>query len=138
MVSKIFPKARKKAEILLKSGGAVQAQAKRIYEFGPFRLHGSEGVLLRDDRAVPLTPKVFDTLLLLVENSGHLVLKEEIMTRLWPDSFVDEVNVNRNISTLRRALADSPRDPVYIETIPKRGYRFVANVVELTLNEADL
>lgn len=116
----------------------MQAQAKRIYEFGPFRLHGSEGVLLRDDRAVPLTPKVFDTLLLLVENSGHLVLKEEIMTRLWPDSFVDEVNVNRNISTLRRALADSPRDPVYIETIPKRGYRFVANVVELTLNEADL
>ncbi|HXI88610.1 MAG TPA: tetratricopeptide repeat protein [Blastocatellia bacterium] len=116
----------------------MQAQTNRIYEFGPFRLHEREGVLLRDDRPVPLTPKVFDTLLLLVENRGHLVLKEEIMSRLWPNSFVEDVNVNRNISTLRRALADSPNDPVYIETAPKRGYRFVASVVEVEMDNADL
>lgn len=116
----------------------MRGQAKRIYEFGPFRLHEREGVLLRDDRPVPLTPKVFEMLLLLVENRGHLVLKEEIMSRLWPNSFVEEVNVNRNISTLRRALADSPNDPVYIETAPKRGYRFVASVVEVEMDEADL
>lgn len=116
----------------------MQAQTNRIYEFGPFRLHEHEGVLLRGDRPVPLTPKVFDTLLLLVENRGHLVLKEEIMSRLWPNSFVEEVNVNRNISTLRRALSDSPNDPVYIETAPKRGYRFVASVAEVEMDETDL
>lgn len=116
----------------------MQAQIKRVYEFGPFRLDPHEGVLLKDDRPVSLTPKVFDTLLLLVENRGHLVPKEEIMSRLWPESFVEEVNVNRNISTLRRALADSPADPVYIETVPKRGYRFVAPVVEVETDEAEL
>ena len=116
----------------------MQAQTKRIYEFGRFRLDGQEGVLFRDDRQVPLTPKAFDMLLLLVESRGHLVLKEEIMNRLWADSFVEEVNVNRTISTLRRALADSPNNPLYIETVPKRGYRFVASVVEVERDEAEL
>jgi len=116
----------------------MQARTKRIYEFGIFRLDGDEGVLLREDHRVPLTPKAFDLLLLLVENRGHVVAKEEIMSRLWPESFVEEVNINRNISMLRRALAESPNDPVYIETVPKRGYRFVAAVVELEANEGEL
>lgn len=116
----------------------MQAQLKRVYEFGWFRLDAQEGVLLKDDCVVPLTPKAFDLLLLLVENRGHLVLKEEIMSRLWPESFVEEVNVNRNISTLRRALADSPTAPVYIETVPKRGYRFVAAVIEVPADGAEL
>ncbi len=116
----------------------MQAQIKRVYEFRRFRLDAQEGVLLKDDRPVPLTPKAFDLLLLLVENRGHLVLKEEIMSRLWPESFVEEVNVNRNISTLRRALADSPTDPAYIETVPKRGYRFVAPAVEVLVDGAEL
>jgi DNA-binding winged helix-turn-helix (wHTH) protein/TolB-like protein/Tfp pilus assembly protein PilF len=116
----------------------MQIQIKRVYEFGQFRLDAQEGVLLKDDRSVPLTPKAFDLLVLLVENRGHLVLKEEIMSRLWPESFVEEVNVNRNISTLRRALADSPTDPAYIETVPKRGYRFVAAAVEVPADEAGL
>src|SRR5215813_190209 len=116
----------------------MQAQFKRIYEFGQFRLDAHEGVLLKDGRPVSLTPKVFDMLVLLVENRGHLVSKEEIMSQLWPESFVEEVNVNRNISTLRRVLADSPNDPSYIETVPKRGYRFIAPVVQVEAGEAEL
>ena len=116
----------------------MQVQTERIYEFGPFRLDRYEGVLLKDNRPVPLTPKVFDMLLLLIEKRGHLVPKEEIMSRLWPESFVEEVNVNRNISTLRRALGESPSEPIYIETLPKRGYRFVANVVVVKADEATL
>jgi DNA-binding winged helix-turn-helix (wHTH) protein/TolB-like protein/Flp pilus assembly protein TadD len=116
----------------------MQARTRRIYEFGRFRLDGDEGILLKEGRPVPLTPKVFDLLLLLVENRGHLVPKEEIMSRLWPESFVEEVNVNRNISTLRRALNDSPNDRAYIETVSKRGYRFVAAVVEVEADETEL
>ncbi len=116
----------------------MQARTRRIYEFGRFRLDGDEGVLLKEGRPVPLTPKVFDLLLLLVESRGHLVPKEEIMSRLWPESFVEEVNVNRNISTLRRALDDSPNDPSYIETVSKRGYRFVAAVAEVEADETEL
>ena len=116
----------------------MQARTRRIYEFGRFRLDGDEGVLLKEGRPAPLTPKVFDLLLLLVESSGHLVLKEEIMSRLWPESFVEEDNVNRNISTLRRALDDSPNNPSYIETVSKRGYRFVAAVAEVETDETEL
>src|SRR5690242_9408847 len=113
----------------------MQVRTRRIYEFGQFRLDGNEGILLRDDCRVPLSPKVFDLLLLLVENHGHLIAKDEIMSRLWPESFVEEININRNISTLRRALAGSPRDRAFIETVPKRGFRFVAAVVELEADE---
>jgi DNA-binding winged helix-turn-helix (wHTH) protein/TolB-like protein/Tfp pilus assembly protein PilF len=116
----------------------MQARTRRIYEFGRFRLDGDEGVLLKEGRPAPLTPKVFDLLLLLVESRGRLVPKEEIMSRLWPESFVEEVNVNRNISTLRRALDDSPNDPSYIETVSKRGYRFVAAVAEVDADETEL
>lgn len=116
----------------------MQPQGRHIYEFGPFRLDESQRRLLKDDRPVALEPKVFDTLLTLVENKGRLVFKEEIMSRVWPDSFVEEVNLNRSISTLRKALGERASHPAYIETVPKRGYRFAANVVEVFDDEADL
>src|SRR5207247_479610 len=116
----------------------MQAARRRIYEFGPFRLNESERQLLKDDQPVALEPKVFETLLTLVECKGRLVLKEEIMSRVWPDSFVEEVNLNRSISTVRKALGESASDSRFIETVPKRGYRFTANVVEVFDEEPDL
>ena len=79
-------------------------QATHIYEFGPFRLIPEERQLLRDSQPVQLTPKCFDLLVVLVENSGHLIGKDELLKRLWPDSFVEEANLSVNISALRRAL----------------------------------
>src|SRR2546425_10375110 len=98
------------------------------YEFGPFRIDASERQLLRDGKLVPLTPKVFDVLLVLVQNSGRLLSKDEVMKLVWPNTAVEEGNIARNISTLRNALGERPRELQFIETIPWRGYRFVANV----------
>jgi DNA-binding winged helix-turn-helix (wHTH) protein/TolB-like protein len=99
---------------------------RNCYEFGPFRLDPSERQLTRAGEVVPLTPKVFDTLLLFVENSNLLLTKDEMIVRLWPDSFVEEGNLAQNVSMLRRALGDQPDGKPYIETVPKRGYRFIA------------
>src|SRR5262245_41718677 len=99
---------------------------RNCYEFGPFRLDPSERQLTRVGEVVPLTPKVFDTLLLFVENSNLLLTKDEMIVRLWPDSFVEEGNLAQNVSMLRRALGDQPNGKPYIETVPKRGYRFIA------------
>ncbi|MBV9926136.1 MAG: winged helix-turn-helix domain-containing protein [Acidobacteria bacterium] len=104
--------------------------AGHLYEFGPFRLDPVERRLLRGGAPVTLTPKVFDILLLLVRNGGRALEKEEFMREIWPDSFVEEGNLNRQISTLRRALGDGLGGNRFIETIPKRGYRFVAGVRE--------
>ena len=109
----------------------MSAPAKHIYEFGPFRLVPSERQLLRDNHPVSLTPKTFDLLVLLVENSGHLLEKEVLLKRIWPDSFVEEANLSVNMSALRRALGEDPNEPQYIETVPRSGYRFVAGVKEL-------
>ena len=106
-------------------------QVKHLYEFGPFRLDPIERVLLRDGHPVSLTPKGFDTLLVLVENSGHLLEKDWLMRKLWPDSFVEEANLGQNIFTLRKVLGRTSEGTDYIETVPKRGYRFVAEVKEI-------
>jgi len=98
------------------------------FEFGPFRIDASERQLLRDGEVVPLTPKVFDVLLALVQNSGHILSKDEVMKIVWPDTSVAEGNLARNISTLRSALGERPRESQFIETIPWRGYRFMAAV----------
>src|SRR5215204_4073782 len=98
----------------------------RTYAFGPFVLDAREGTLLREGRPVQLTPKAFETLVALVEQSGHCIGKEELMRRVWPDSFVEENNLSQNISHLRRALHTEGEQ--YIETVPRRGYRFNANV----------
>src|ERR1044072_2825584 len=97
-----------------------------IYEFGAFRLDERERLLFRERHSIPLTPKVFDLLLLLVQRSNSLVDKETILSELWPDAFVEEANLSVNVATLRKALGDG--DEQYIETVPKRGYRFLATV----------
>ncbi len=101
-----------------------------LYEFGPFQLDATERLLRRQGEVVQLTPKVVDTLLVLVKRRGHVVGKDEIMQEVWPDTFVEEGALAKNVSVLRRALGSSPSGAEYIETIPKRGYRFVAPVQE--------
>ncbi len=101
------------------------------YEFGPFRIDARERRLWRDGEVVPLRPKVFDVLLALVQNSDHVMSKDEMMKLVWHDTVVEEGNIARNISSLRTALGEHPREAKCIETIPWRGYRFIANVKEV-------
>src|SRR5262245_3195904 len=109
---------------------------RHLYEFGPFRLDPVERNLTAGDRSVPLQPRLADTLVLLVENSGHVLAKEELMRALWPDTFVEESSLAQNISQLRKALGDSGTEPRYIETVPKRGYRFLADVRRISPDPA--
>src|SRR5215469_13123942 len=97
--------------------------AKHIYEFGEFRIDPEERLLIRDGNPIPLTPKAFETLLALVENSGRVVKKDDLMNRVWPDAFVEEVNLAQNVSAIRRVLDTSGEQ--YIETVPKLGYRLI-------------
>lgn len=113
-----------------------KGQTKHFYAFGIFRVDVTERVLFNERGSVPLTPKAFDLLLFLVENSGHVLDKEELMKQVWPDSFVEENNLAQNISTLRKVLGAGGAN--FIETVPKRGYRFVANVSETSDEAADL
>ena len=106
----------------------MSAPAKQIFEFGPFRLDSMERVLLRDGQPVPITLKAFDVLLLLVQSSGHIVEKDELMNRVWAGSFVEEGNLKVTVSMLRKVLDEDPAINEYIETVPRRGYRFVAAV----------
>ena len=105
-------------------------QAQEIYQFGPFRFDPAEHTLLSDNRAVALTPKALETLKLLVQNSGRLVKKEEIIAHVWPDTIVEESNLNVIIHALRKALGDDPGESKYIETVAKRGFRFVGEVTK--------
>ena len=109
----------------------MELKERHLYEFGPFRLEPAEHLLLRNGQAIPLAPKVFDTLLVLVQNSGHLVDKDELLRRVWPDTFVEEGNLTKNIFALRKILEGGRKGEKFIETIPKLGYRFVAPVKEL-------
>src|SRR5262245_23484632 len=104
---------------------------RHVYKFDSFIVDVDERVLLRDGLMVPLTPKVFETLLLLVKNHGSIVTKEKMLATLWPDVFVEESNVTFNIRMLRKALGDTKQSSVYIETIPRRGYRFKTQVKEV-------
>ena len=98
------------------------------YRFGPFHLEPTEGRLTCGKEVVALRPKVFDTLLILVRNAGRLVEKDELMTAVWPDAVVEEGNLAHNVSTIRKALGGGRVDQTFIETVPKRGYRFVGDV----------
>ncbi|NOT46321.1 MAG: hypothetical protein HOP17_01035 [Acidobacteria bacterium] len=102
------------------------------YRFKSFLLDAAEQQLTRDGELVQLTPKAFDVLVYLVSHGGHLVHKDELMQSVWPDSFVDEVNIPRTIHTLRRALGEDENGSKFIETVPTKGYRFVAEVDELS------
>ena len=97
------------------------------WEFGSFRLHTSQRLLFRDGEVVPLSRKAIDILLILIESQGQLVEKDDLMHRVWPDSFVEESNLAVHISQLRKTLGEGGGD-YRIETIPRRGYRFVGAV----------
>jgi TolB-like protein/DNA-binding winged helix-turn-helix (wHTH) protein/Tfp pilus assembly protein PilF len=105
-------------------------KSKNLYGFGPFQLDGVERVLLRDGQPVTVPPKDLETLIVLVERAGHIVEKEELLEKVWPGVFVEEGNLARHIFNLRQVLGDSPDGRKYIETIARRGYRFVATVRE--------
>jgi DNA-binding winged helix-turn-helix (wHTH) protein/tetratricopeptide (TPR) repeat protein len=101
---------------------------KRVFAFSAFRLDATERLLLRADVVVPLTPKAFDLLLALVEQPGRLLEKDTLLKLIWPDSFVEEKNLADNISRIRKALGEGENGEKFIETVPKHGYRFVAEV----------
>jgi len=101
---------------------------KHLLEFGPFRIDAEQRLLLRDRQPVPLTPKAFDLLLVLTQNSGKVVLKDDLMKALWPDTFVEESNLGQHVFQLRKALGEKSQENTYIVTVPGRGYRFVQKV----------
>jgi DNA-binding winged helix-turn-helix (wHTH) protein/TolB-like protein/Tfp pilus assembly protein PilF len=104
---------------------------QQLYEFGPFRLDAEKRTLLRDGSLVPLAPKAFDLLVVLVSHSGQALEKDRLMEIVWPDSIVEEANLPQNISTLRKALGETPNERKYITTISGKGYKFAADVKEL-------
>ncbi len=113
----------------------MELKTLNIYEFGPFRLEPGEHRLLRAGQQIPLTPKGFELLLLLIENHGRLVFKNQIMHAVWPGSFVEEANLTVSMSALRKALGKTDDGLQYIETVPKKGYRFAVSVRELKPSE---
>jgi len=113
-------------------------QLRHLYEFGEFLLDETERCLLRKGEPVSLTPKAFDTLLVLVKRGGHVVEKDEMLKEVWPDTFVEEATLAQNIFTLRKALGQARDGDLYIETVPKRGYRFVADVKAVNFTSPDL
>src|SRR6185436_369061 len=108
----------------------MSAENSRFYEFGDFRLDPAAKTLFCQNTPVALTPKVFDTLQFMVENAGRLLEKDELMQNIWRDRFVEESNLTFNIKMLRKALQDDAQNPRFIETVPRRGYRFIAEVIE--------
>src|SRR5262249_15800945 len=118
------------------SGIDKPKETKRLYEFGPFRLDTAERLLMRDNEVVSLTPKAYETLLTLVQSSGRVLEKETLMKCVWPDTFVEEGSLTQNISLVPRALGEGDQGQTYIETIPRRGYRFAARVREIGRVEA--
>jgi len=114
----------------------MRNQGKEIYEFGPFRLDSGKRVLLRDNQPVPLQLKAFETLLVLVRNSEQVVLKDDLMQSVWPDTFVEESNLAQHIFVLRKTLGEAAGEHGYIVTIPGRGYRFAAKVNVISEEES--
>ena len=104
----------------------MKGEEQPFYQFKSFRLNVLERQLLNDGVLVPLAPKAFDVLVALAERNGHLVEKDELLRLVWADSFVEEANVSRIIYTLRRSLGEDENGNKFIETLPKKGYRFVA------------
>jgi TolB-like protein/Tfp pilus assembly protein PilF len=110
----------------------MNKQVIEVYEFGKFRLNVAEGKLFCEETLIPLTPKAFETLIVLLKRNGEIVDKETLLNEVWHDAFVEEGSLARNISVLRKALGDIHGSIQYIETLPRRGYRFIASVSKLT------
>ncbi len=115
----------------------MSLQTNNIYEFEDFRLDFTEKTLRKEGGIIPLTPKVFETLLIFLENPGRLIEKDELMQKLWQDRFVEESNLTFNIKMLRKALGDNAQRPQFIETIQSRGYRFIAEVRHVESGDAE-
>lgn len=107
---------------------SAEPRTRQLYEFGPFRLDAEKELLLRQDETVPIAPKAFQILLVLIRHNKQVVTKDDLMKTIWPDTFVEEANLSRNIFLLRKALGESPQDHQYIVTVPGRGYRFAEDV----------
>ncbi|HYJ45298.1 MAG TPA: winged helix-turn-helix domain-containing protein, partial [Pyrinomonadaceae bacterium] len=116
----------------------MSKQEKHLYEFGPYLLMPSERLLLREGEPVALTPKAFETLVVLVERRGRLVGKDELLDEVWAGTTVEESNVAQNVFALRKALGEGEEGLKYIETVPKRGYRFLASVRVMEDTDAEL
>lgn len=108
----------------------AEPKSRQLYEFGPFRLDPDKELLLREDESVPIAPKAFQILLVLIRHNKQVVTKDDLLKTIWPDTFVEESNLSRNIFLLRKALGESRRDRQYIVTVPGHGYRF-AEAVQL-------
>src|SRR6202162_799580 len=113
-------------------------RVRQLYQFGPFRVDPEKELLLLAGDPVPLTPKTFQILLVLVRHSKEVVTKDDLMKTVWPDTFVEEANLSRNIFMLRKALGESPQDHQYILTVPGRGYRLAERVRLLPGAESDI
>jgi tetratricopeptide (TPR) repeat protein/DNA-binding winged helix-turn-helix (wHTH) protein len=113
----------------------MSKQTVHLYEFNEFRINVAERLLQRHGADVPLPPKVFDLLLALVERHGQVVTKDQLLSEVWPDTFVEETNLKVYVSTLRKVLGDGNQGATFIETLPKRGYRFAAPVIEVLPHE---
>ncbi|MEG9436660.1 alpha/beta fold hydrolase [Edaphobacter sp. HDX4] len=114
------------------SDNVTADSTRTVYEFGPFRLELNEHRLLRENQPIPLTGKAFDTLCVLLERHGTLVSKQDLMAAVWPSTQVEENNLDRNISALRKALGEQETGASFIETVPRLGYRFVAPVKDMS------
>ena len=110
----------------------ISESTNAVYEFGSFRLELREHRLVSDGHSVPLTGKAFQTLRVLVERHGTLVSKQDLMSEVWPETTVEENNLDRNISMLRKTLGGQSDGHAYIETVPRVGYRFIAPVKQST------
>ncbi|HEY1262247.1 MAG TPA: winged helix-turn-helix domain-containing protein [Terriglobales bacterium] len=106
-------------------------ETKVLYEFGNFRCDPREQLLLCGGTPVPLSPKAFEILVVLLQSHGRLLTKEDLIQKIWPDTFVEEANLTVNVSALRKVLGETAGEGQYIETVPKRGYRFLAQVKEV-------
>src|SRR5271156_4402741 len=110
----------------------MNTDPKVVYEFGPFRMDPEKQVLLREGQLIAVSPKTFETLLVLVRRSREVITKEELLKEIWPDSFVEEANLSQHIFKLRKALGDTVEGERYIITLPGRGYRFAVPVRTIT------
>lgn len=130
----------KNSKGLSKKAGKIQSPlaVNHVYYFGPFSLNQTEQQLLREGARVRLAPKAFDVLFVLIQNRGCLVTKERLLEEVWPDAFVEQANLSVNIARLRKALDERETECRYIETVPKRGYRFVAPVTALNYDSLDV
>jgi TolB-like protein len=134
---KILRNLQRKSKRILKTSASIDSSQKRtcIYLFGSFSLNEADKQLLHNGEPVRIAPKVFDVLLLLIQNRGCLVTKERLLEEVWPDTFVEEANLSVNVTSLRKVLNEGDEWRC-IETVPKRGYRFVAPVSEVTYESA--